>query len=150
MIEKEVVDDNIAWYPNQPKNEATFEVIHKECQVISGTIPLLTCAADSKKIWRNWDTEEADSKQTKKDERLLYLTSNKWQSISKAVNMASRRNHIHGVEVMKLGKDHILCGEFGLFATKKFTKFDIIGEYTGSSIKLFRVAHIYFVCNNDT
>ena len=31
-------------------------------------------------------------------------------------------------------KDHVLHGEYGLFATKRFSKFDIIGEYTGKVV----------------
>lgn len=33
-----------------------------------------------------------------------------------------------------LGKDHFLCGEKGVFATEKFDRFDIVGEYTGKVV----------------
>ncbi len=49
----------------------------------------------------------------------------------KNIASSSRRQYIHGVEVRKLEKDHFLCGEHGLFSTRKFSRFDIIGEYTG-------------------
>lgn len=36
---------------------------------------------------------------------------------------------IKGVEVRDLGKDHVLCGEKGLFTTEKFELGDIIGYF---------------------
>ncbi len=41
------------------------------------------------------------------------------------------RYHIDGAEVRLLPVDHVLHGEYGLFATKKFEKFDVVGEYVG-------------------
>jgi hypothetical protein len=43
----------------------------------------------------------------------------------------TRRYTIHGTEVRDLSTDHFLSGEQGLFATKPFKRFDILGEYTG-------------------
>ncbi len=36
-----------------------------------------------------------------------------------------------GVEIRKLPEGHALAGQHGLFATKDFSRCDIIGEYTG-------------------
>jgi len=51
--------------------------------------------------------------------------------VEKSRRFGIRRFGIHGAEVRDLGDDHVLSGEQGLFATKKFRKFDILGEYTG-------------------
>ena len=77
------------------------------------------------------NNDEVYNKNRSKNKLLTYTISNKWQSIPKEKTEASRRHRIHGVEIRKLEKDHILCGEYGLFATQKFFKFDVVGEYTG-------------------
>lgn len=56
-----------------------------------------------------------------------YLVSNDWSN----VNGNKKRKTIDGVEVRVLPKGHILEGEKGVFATKHFSQYDIIGEYTG-------------------
>jgi hypothetical protein len=61
-----------------------------------------------------------------------HLTSNIWdRGVPKTRRDECRRNHTHGVEVRNLGQDHFLAGEQGLFATNKFSRFDLVGEYTG-------------------
>ena len=68
------------------------------------------------------------------EKSLKYTDSNKWQSIPRADVEACKRYSVKGVEVRLLPKEHFLFGEYGLFATQKFSKFDIIGEYTGKVV----------------
>jgi hypothetical protein len=78
-----------------------------------------------------------------------YVASLVWApSIQKDKKNASRRYHIEGVEIRDLGKDHALCGEKGLFATKKFEKFDVLGEYTGKIVDASVEGH-YVACLED-
>ena len=56
-----------------------------------------------------------------------YLVSNDWSNVRKWKKTKS----IDGVEVRVLPKGHLLEGQKGLFATKAFSQYDIIGEYTG-------------------
>jgi hypothetical protein len=63
-----------------------------------------------------------------------YLHANRWNSIPKTKIEACRRHKPKGVEVRKLPKNHFLYGEYGLFATERFNRFDIIGEYTGKIV----------------
>ena len=51
----------------------------------------------------------------------------------KAKKKSIYREKIHGVEVRDLGDEHFLGGlnQQGLFATKTFYEYDIIGEYAG-------------------
>lgn len=60
-----------------------------------------------------------------------YLDSNYWGEIPKPMAQATRRFQVKGTEVRKLPPNHFLHGEHGLFATQRFHKFDIIGEYVG-------------------
>eukprot|EP01038_Epipyxis_sp_PR26KG_P006807 gene6807-9322_t len=66
--------------------------------------------------------------------KVKYTSQNKWQSIPKDQLENSKRYKVHGVEVRKLPSNHFLSGQYGLFATKKFFKFDIVGEYTGKVV----------------
>lgn len=52
-------------------------------------------------------------------------------SISKERKERCRREMLPGVEVRDLPQSHPLHGEQGLYAIKRFEKFDVIGEYTG-------------------
>jgi hypothetical protein len=56
-----------------------------------------------------------------------YLVSNDWSNIRNYKKSKS----MDGVEVRVLPKGHILEGQKGLFATKDFSQYDVIGEYTG-------------------
>ena len=56
-----------------------------------------------------------------------YFISNDWSNIWGY----KKRKTTEGVEVRVLPKGHILAGQKGLFATKVFSQYDIIGEYTG-------------------
>ena len=61
---------------------------------------------------------------------LKYTSTNVWKG--KGVKKSDvKREGIHGVEVRDLPPGHMLAGEQGLFATKRFEQFNIIGEYTG-------------------
>ena len=64
------------------------------------------------------------SKNVRKGE---YLVSNDWSNIRNYKKSKS----IEGVEVRVLPKGHILEGQKGLFATKAFSQYDVIGDYTG-------------------
>ena len=45
-------------------------------------------------------------------------------------------NTLEGVEIRKIDNlEHILNGQYGLFATKDFKPFEIIGVYTGDIIR---------------
>lgn len=67
--------------------------------------------------------------------KLKYLYSNKWdKSVDDETKQGTRRFEITGVEVRDLPEGHVLHGEQGLFATKKFERFDVIAEYTGQIV----------------
>jgi len=63
--------------------------------------------------------------------KLTYTSSNLWDKQPVEVLEKSKRHRVHGVEVRDLPPNHPLHGEQGLFATQKFFRFDILGEYTG-------------------
>jgi hypothetical protein len=66
---------------------------------------------------------------------LKYIHTNKWAlNLTKQMKEDCRRHTIHGVIVKDLAKNHPLYGEQGLYTTKKFEKFDVIGEYLMFSI----------------
>ena len=46
-----------------------------------------------------------------------------------------RKDLIDGVKILKLNESHFLKGQYGLFATKDWQKYNILGEYTGKVIK---------------
>jgi hypothetical protein len=65
---------------------------------------------------------------------LTYLSSNNWSKLDKK----SRKTYtsqdaaqIDGVEARRCPPGHFLEGEYGLFATKRFERCDVIGEYVG-------------------
>ena len=64
-----------------------------------------------------------------------------WPSELKYVNSMTynkkilpKKDIIHGVKIIKLDDNHLLSGEYGLFASKNWQKYNIIGEYTGEVI----------------
>jgi len=57
-----------------------------------------------------------------------YLVSNDWTRI---FYFPPSSPSIDGLSVEILPETHLLSGEKGLFATKSFSKYDVIGEYTG-------------------
>jgi len=61
-----------------------------------------------------------------------FVFENVWKrsnGVTKQMKASSRRKHLRGVEVRDLPEQHFLHGQQGLFATKRFYQFDIIGEY---------------------
>ena len=99
---------NIGWYPCPPKAEIPLD-----------NLPALDTAVSQ---------EDFDPF---KETNVKKLLTNKWNSIPKEKKEEARRYKPKGVEVRKLPKDHFLSGQYGLFATEKFSRFDIIGEYVG-------------------
>jgi len=98
-----------AWYPCPPPSEIVMneKAIEK---------PIEATPSDDHPIWQ----------------KIKYTNCNFWSpNISKARKEAARRYRVPGVEVRDLPVNHFLHGEQGLYAAKKFEKFDIIGEYTG-------------------
>jgi len=43
----------------------------------------------------------------------------------------ARRTQLHGVEPRDLPVSHVLAGQQGLFATRMWHQFDVLGEYCG-------------------
>lgn len=130
---------SVSWYPVDPSENVTDNSI----------IPIKVQGNNEEQvrqtIWNNrndkckpliTDVNKNFSEKVNKLNKLLtYTTSNKWQSIPKDKIESSKRHQISGVEVRKLGNEHILKGEYGLFATQQFFKFDVLGEYTGFDYK---------------
>lgn len=105
----------VSWYPGPPKTE----------------IPMVSSVFEKLQLEEKEKQEQEDPW---KATGVKYTSSNKWQGIDKTKIENSRRHKIHGVEIRKLPKGHPLAGEYGLFAAKRFSKFDIIGEYTGKIV----------------
>jgi hypothetical protein len=110
-------EETIGWYPNKPVIETQSE--DKEDN--SKKIPPLQQQQQQPSLESiNWDHS------------LKYSPTLWWSSnIKKEKKEACRRPFIRGIEVRDLGKDHFLCGQKGVFATEKFSQFDVLGEYTG-------------------
>ncbi|RYG98881.1 SET domain-containing protein [archaeon] len=83
-----------------------------------------------------------------RDLHVRYVTTNQWHAVTKAEAQISRRQRVKGVEVKKLGADHVLCGQYGLFATERFNRFDVLGEYTGKIVGDTVNGH-YVACLED-
>jgi len=63
---------------------------------------------------------------------ITYIDKCIWNGIK---SKQFKRKHISGVKIIKITKKtHILKGEYGLFATKIWKTFDIIGQYTGQIV----------------
>ena len=66
---------------------------------------------------------------------LNYTTKNIWPPSIPCDRIEScRRMKPPNVEARNLPKNHFLCGEKGLFAIAKFSRYDIVGEYTGKIV----------------
>ena len=100
-----------SWYPSSPRIELPSEINLNKLTEILATIP--KPIADVHPIWSSGE--------------LKYLTSSKWNSIPNDKRESCRRNQIHGVEIQQLPSNHFLSGEYGLFATQKFSIFDVLG-----------------------
>lgn len=69
-----------------------------------------------------------------KELNVKYLDSNYWGGIPKDLAQETRRYQVKGTEVRPLPPGHFLHGQYGLFATQRFHKFDVIGEYVGKIV----------------
>jgi hypothetical protein len=103
--------NEVQWYPSPPVKEIPVEKLQH--------------------VFEKMKVEDIDPF---KETGVKYTTNNKWQSISKEKIKTCTRERIHGVEIRRLPKGHPLAGEFGLFAAKCFSRFDIVGEYTGKIV----------------
>lgn len=99
---------NVGWYPCPPRTEIPLD-----------NLPPLEEAVSHKEYDPFLDTG------------VKKLYANRWNSIPKQKKEEIRRMKPKGVEVRRLPKEHFLSGQHGLFATEKFSRFDIIGEYVG-------------------
>lgn len=72
-----------------------------------------------------------------------YLCTNNWELVKNKHKFEKNHSSIEGIEVRVLPKGHLLAGEKGVFATKKFSKYNVIGEYTG------HIKHIDKVNDNN-
>jgi len=70
----------------------------------------------------------------KTDRNGKYLYENDWRDI---INPSRyfKNDHVDGVEIVDLPSTHLLAGQKGLFATRDFHQYDILGEYTGRIVK---------------
>jgi hypothetical protein len=112
-----VSSENVSWYPSRAKEEVLTEKI--ECMMKKTVLSEINPA----NVFDPW-----------KETGVKYTVSNKWQSIDKKKLETCRRERVHGVEIRKLPANHALAGQYGLFATKRFARFDIVGEYTGKIV----------------
>jgi hypothetical protein len=118
----------VAWYPPVPCTDEAAP---------SSSVPITIPAPAPHVPHPSWNNE------------LKYTSVNWWcANIKRESKEACRHHHVHGVEVRDLGKDHFLCGERGLFATEKFSRFDIIGEYCGRVVDDTINGH-YVACLED-
>lgn len=108
-------NQEMSWYPGPPPEEIP---LNKLANII-----------ESPSSSENHDNDKAFE-----ELHVRYVGSNQWQGVSKEEQKNSKRHRVKGVEVRKLGSDHFLCGQYGLFATEKFFRFDVIGEYTGKIV----------------
>ena len=119
-----------AWYPprfsdmfTDNNNDITTNNTTNTQQTVVNDTPILPCSQPSPSHWK-WDKGD-----------LKYLTTNRWAlNISKEMKESCRRHTIHGVIVKDLAPNHPLYGEQGLYATKKFERFDVLGEYLGKIV----------------
>jgi hypothetical protein len=83
-----------------------------------------------------------------KEGKVNYINKNDWNSygIKNDIIEKSRNHTIDGVVVRDLPTNHVLSGQQGLFATVKFNRFDIIGEYTGKITGEDKLSGHYLAC----
>ena len=127
---REVLNEVVmeGWYPSNPNLEDNKDGVVL-IEAISEAIP-----PPEHKLWSS---------------KLKYTSKNIWpHAIDKAKREGCRRFKVEGVEVKDLPPSHFLCGEQGLFATRKFSKFDILGEYTGLIVGFSAYGH-YVACLED-
>ena len=110
MDDKEkIIPLKTAWYPCPPPDENS-EITERKLVLESKEI--VAVPADDHPIWQ----------------KIKYTSINFWApNVSKTRKEAARRHRVTGVEVRDLPLNHFLYGEQGLYAIKKFEKFDILG-----------------------
>jgi len=114
-----------AWYPNPPPMDDGPEGVPLQTRALPPAPPPVPHVPHE--VWSR-PTESGGKK---------YLIANNWGKISKADKDKVRRTHVHGVEVRDLPVGHLLHGEQGLFATKRFDVCDIIGEVSWGCFSFF-------------
>lgn len=116
------------WYPAPAVTQTVDTAETSTADTNAAIMPSVNPSDDTERL------SEAHTHAVFQDLQLKYLTANAWHGVSKEVKEGARRHHIHGVQVRKLPSNHFLHGEYGLFAARKFAKFDIIGEYVGKIV----------------
>lgn len=112
-MDNEESEQRVGWYPCPPAKE----------------IPLHTMPIEPPK-----PTQEEDVLAKFNAVNVKFMNCNRWNSIPKEKMESIRRNYVKGVEIRQLPPGHFLAGEYGLFATEKFSRFDVIGEYAGKIV----------------
>jgi hypothetical protein len=66
-------------------------------------------------------------------QKAVRISANIWPKtgLGKEMRKRASRSSMHGVEMTLLEPPHLLAGQFGLFAARPFSQFDIVGEYCG-------------------
>jgi hypothetical protein len=117
------VDSQTAWYPSATPSEipqASEALIAKTAEAEAAK-PIERQIGNIHPIWQSG--------------KVKYLLRNQWTpSIPQVKREACKRERPWGVEVRDLPKEHFLHGEQGLFAIAKFSKCDVVGEYTGKIV----------------
>ena len=69
-------------------------------------------------------------------QKAVRISANVWPRTGPGKEMRKRasRSSMHGVEMRLLEPPHLLAGQFGLFAARPFSQFDIVGEYCGEVV----------------
>ena len=69
-------------------------------------------------------------------QNVVHISANVWPRTGPGKEMRKRasRSSMHGVEMRLLEAPHLLAGQFGLFAARPFSQFDIVGEYCGEVV----------------
>jgi hypothetical protein len=81
--------------------------------------------------------------------KVTYTPINVWSDIAPSRIEACKRCKPKGVEGHLLTAPHPLKGEYGLFATQKFSRFDVVGEYVGRVVNSEVTGH-YVAALEDT
>jgi hypothetical protein len=81
-----------------------------------------------------FDEELQDQKNV--TQKTVRISANVWPKTGPGKEMRKRasRSSMHGVEMRLLEPPHLLAGQFGLFAARPFSQFDIVGEYCGEVV----------------
>lgn len=112
---------SVGWYPYRSRTEEAHSV-----------------ESSTKEQEQNQKSRDGESPAKQDAERknmwptgLKYFSANDWESVDEDLLAKIRRRSIRGVSMRLLPSDHVLKGQYGLFATLRFQRYDVIGEYTG-------------------